>query len=89
MIVIFISHCHKKALTTTRRILDSYADRIGSRSWKANITLEGLKAIESNLKNKSSKNNSVACWIIKNKDIELEWIIGSKKRFNEEGKFSI
>jgi len=89
MIAIFISQCHKKALIRTRRILDSYADRIGPNAWKTNITLKGLEAIEYNLKSKSSKNNSISCWIVKNKDIKLEWIIGSKKRFNEEGKFSI
>jgi len=89
MLTVFISQCHKKALIRTRRILDSYADRIGPNAWKTNITLEGLKIIERKLKNESSKNNSISCWIIKDKDIKLEWIIGSKKKFNKEGKFSI
>jgi len=89
MLVLFVSQCRKRALKRTRNVLDSYADRIGSKVWKAEITLNGLKAIEYNLKKQSSKNNSISCWIVKDKRIKLEWIIGNKKKFNKEGKFPI
>ncbi|MGM0597964.1 MAG: hypothetical protein ACQES9_13095, partial [Myxococcota bacterium] len=32
MIVTFISECQKNALKNTRRVLDSFANRIGSRT---------------------------------------------------------
>ena len=88
MIAIFISQCHKNSLSKTRKILDSYADRIGSRVWKTLITQEGLKSIESTLKANASKNSSVSCWIVKEKNFKLQWIIG-RKDFNEDGKIPI
>lgn len=33
MMVLFVSQCEKKALLRTRRILDSFANRIGSHTW--------------------------------------------------------
>lgn len=35
MMVIFTSRSEKKAIYTVRRILDSFADRIGNDTWKA------------------------------------------------------
>lgn len=42
MMVIFTSKSEKKAIYTVRRILDSFADRIGNDTWKTVITQEGL-----------------------------------------------
>ncbi len=42
MMVIFTSRSEKKAIYTVRRILDSFADRIGNDTWKTVITQEGL-----------------------------------------------
>ncbi len=46
MIVTFVSECEKKALNRTRRVLDAFANRIGSRSWQTVITQEGLKVVK-------------------------------------------
>jgi CRISPR-associated endonuclease/helicase Cas3 len=89
MIVVFVSECCKKSLLKTRKILDSYADRIGSTTWKTNITQDGLDAIHESLKNIASKNCAISCWLVKNKTMELEWTVGSNKNFNEDGKIPV
>ena len=86
MIVLFISLSEKKARLKTQKVLDLYADRIGTQTWKTNITKEGLIAIKSHLSKTASKNTSVAChWIHKSKNTELLWIVGSKSKFTLEG----
>ncbi|WP_405756018.1 hypothetical protein, partial [Anaerovibrio slackiae] len=42
MMVIFTSKSEKKALLTVRRILDSFANRIGDDTWQTIITEDGL-----------------------------------------------
>ncbi len=42
MMVTFVAECEKKALPKTRRVLDAFANRIGSRTWQTVITNEGL-----------------------------------------------
>ena len=86
MIVIFVSECEKKALTRTRRILDSYATRIGRRTWQTLITEKGLEAVKKNLKSTATKNTAVACHKIRGNNLtELVWIVGNRRKFNEEG----
>lgn len=46
MMVIFTSRSEKKAIYTVRRILDSFADRIGNDTWKTVITQEGLLTVQ-------------------------------------------
>jgi len=45
MMVTFVSQCEKKSLTKTRRVLDAFANRIGSNTWQTVITNEGLQAV--------------------------------------------
>lgn len=52
MMLIFVSQCHKNSLKITRRILDSYANRIGERTWQTVMTQEGLIAVKSRLAQK-------------------------------------
>ena len=43
MMVLFTSLSDKKALKTTRWILDAFAERIGQDVWQTVITAEGLQ----------------------------------------------
>ncbi|MCF7859723.1 MAG: type I-F CRISPR-associated helicase Cas3f [Candidatus Cloacimonetes bacterium] len=86
MVVTFQSECEKKSLKKTRRILDSFANRIGQRSWQTVITMEGLNAVKKLLKKTSSKNTAVAChWIRGHSRAELLWIIGNRNKFDHKG----
>jgi len=86
MIVTFISQCEKNALKKTRRVLDSFANRIGDNTWQTIITAEGLKAVKKLLRQTASKSTAVSChWVRSSHRIELMWIVGNRDRFNAEG----
>ncbi len=86
MMVTFISECEKKALNRTRRVLDAFANRIGSRTWQTVITEEGLQAVKKLLRKTATKNTAVTChWIRSRSRSELLWIVGNRDRFNHEG----
>jgi len=86
MMVTFISQCEKKALNKTRRVLDSFANRIGDNTWQTVITNEGLKAVKKLLRKTASKNTAVSChWIRSRSRSELVWVVGNKNKFNEQG----
>lgn len=86
MMVTFISQCEKKALNRTRRVLDAFANRIGSNTWQTVITEEGLVAVKTLLRKTATKNTAVAChWIRSRSRSELVWIVGNRKQFNAQG----
>lgn len=86
MMVTFVSECEKKALNRTRRVLDAFANRIGSRTWQTVITEEGLRAVKKLLRKTATKNTAVSChWIRSRSRSELVWIVGNRNRFNREG----
>ncbi len=86
MMVTFVSECEKKALPKTRRILDSFANRIGSRTWQSIVTEEGLAAIKKLLRQSATKSTAVSChWIRSRSRSELLWVVGNRSKFNEEG----
>lgn len=86
MIVTFVSECDKKAINKTRRVLDAFANRLGSRTWQTVITNEGLQAVKKLLRATASKNTAVAChWIRSRGRSEFVWIVGNRKKFNHEG----
>lgn len=86
MIVTFISQCEKNALKKTRRVLDSFANRIGDNTWQTVITAEGLKAVKKLLRQTASKSTAVSChWVRSSRRVELMWIVGRRDRFNSEG----
>lgn len=90
MIVTFISECEKKAHNTTRRVLDSFADRIGTRTWQTIITAEGLDAVKRLLRQTATKSTAVACHRPRgNKRTELVWIVGNRRKFNAQGMVPI
>jgi len=86
MMVTFVSECEKKALNKTRRVLDAFANRIGSRTWQTVITNEGLQAVKKLLRKTASKSTAVSChWIRSRSRSELVWIVGNRGRFNLQG----
>ena len=86
MMVTFISQCEKKALNRTRRVLDSFANRIGDNTWQTVITNDGLSAVKKLLRKTASKNTAVSCfWIRSRSRSELVWVVGNRDKFNSEG----
>lgn len=86
MMVMFVSQCEKKALPRTRRVLDSFANRIGDNSWQTVITQEGLDAVKRLLRKTATKNTAVSChWLRSRSRLDFQWIIGSKQKFNDLG----
>ena len=86
MMVIFVSRSEKKANATVRWILDSFADRIGTDTWKTVITEDGLSTIKMLLRKNATKNMAVAChWVRSRNRSDLIWIVGNRNRFNENG----
>lgn len=86
MIVTFISQCEKKSLKRTRRILDSFANRIGSNVWQTAITEDGLQTVKQLLRKSATKSTAVSCHRNKTRQLtELVWIVGNKRQFNEVG----
>lgn len=86
MNVMLIAQCDKRALTETRRILDQFAERRGDRTWQTPITRDGLDTLHRLLRKTARKNTAVACHWIRGLDhSELLWVVGDKRRFNEQG----
>ena len=86
MMVLFVSQCEKKALRSTRRILDAFADRIGDNTWRTIITEDGLAAVRALLRKNATKNTAVAChWVRSRSRSELAWIVGSRSKFSKGG----
>ena len=67
MMVTFVSQCQKKALSRTRRVLDSFANRIGDNTWQTVITAEGLQAVKKLLRKTASKSTAVSCFWIRSR----------------------
>ena len=90
MVVIFTSQSDKKAIKTTRWILDSFADRIGTDTWQTVITEKGLQQVKAMLKKNATQNMSVACrWIRSRNRSQLLWVVGNRSRFSEDGRVPV
>ena len=86
MMLIFVSQCEHKALNRTRRILDAFANRIGTNTWQTVITEEGLQSVKKLLRKTATKNTAVSChWLRSRSRSEFIWVVGSKSKFNEQG----
>ena len=86
MMVVFASRSEKKTIMTVRRILDTFAERIGNDTWRTVITEEGLATVKMLLREKATKNMAVAChWIRSRSRSELLWIVGNREKFNVQG----
>ncbi|MDQ7005596.1 MAG: hypothetical protein Q9N67_12025, partial [Ghiorsea sp.] len=83
MMVTFVSECEKKALARTRRVLDAFANRIGSNTWQTVITDDGLQAVKQLLRQTASKNTAVSChWIRSRSRSDFLWVVGNRRKFN-------
>jgi CRISPR-associated endonuclease/helicase Cas3 len=86
MNVLFVSQCSKRALIETRRVLDQFAERKGSRVWQTVITMQGLLTVKKMLRKTARRNTAVVChWIKTGSRTELLWIVGNANVFNETG----
>lgn len=86
MMVTFVSQCEKRALPRTRRVLDAFADRIGSTTWQTVITQDGLLAVKKLLRKTASRNTAVSChWTRSRSRSQLLWIVGNRSKFSVRG----
>ena len=86
MMVTLVSQCEKKALKKTRRVLDSFANRIGDNTWQTIITEDGLNTLKRMLRQTASKSTAVSChWIRSRARSQFLWVVGNKSKFNSEG----
>ncbi len=90
MNVIFVSESSGSAEKRVRAVLDRYATRIGSATWVAAFTEEGLDDVRRELRAVASKSTSVACHrVVSRREIRLAWIVGSRKLFNRNGEIRV
>lgn len=90
MIVTFVSECRKKSIQRTQRILDTYAYRIGRRTWQANLTEQGLEAIRQRLTAEATRGTAVACHrVTARRQTELVWVVGNKRVFDDRGRVAV
>jgi len=90
MMVLFVSQCKKGAIKRTRRVLDTFANRIGDNIWQTIITQEGLNTVQKLLKKTASKNTAISChWIRSRSRSDLLWIVGNKDEFDENGVVAV
>lgn len=86
MMVTFVSQCQKNALKKTRRVLDSFANRIGDNTWQTIITQEGLNAVQKLLRKTASKSTAISChWIRSRSRSDFLWVVGNKDEFDTSG----
>ena len=86
MMVLFVSQSEKKAIQTTQRVLDAFANRIGENTWQTVITQEGLTTVKQLLKQSATKSTAVSCLWVRSRTIcELLWIVGRKNSFDADG----
>src|SRR6056297_4214002 len=90
MIVPFVSECRKKSIQKTQRILDTYAYRIGRRTWQANLTEQGLEAIRQRLTKEATRSTAIACHrVTSRRQTELAWVVGNKRVFDSRGRVAV
>jgi CRISPR-associated endonuclease/helicase Cas3 len=90
MLVTFVSQCEKKSRSRTKRVLDAFADRIGSGVWQTTITHEGLNAVERQLRSTATKNTAVCChWHRSRVKTDVVWVVGNRRKFNVEGRIPV
>lgn len=90
MHIMLVSACQKRALKKTRAILDSYAPRIGERTWAAPMTQEGLDELYRAMRKVATRQTAVACYLNHGRrSMKLIWTVGAKHRFDEQGRYPV
>lgn len=90
MHVVFISACEKRALVSTRRVLDSFALRTGERSWASPVTAEGLVEIRKALRRVATRHSAVACYRNDGRArMRLLWVVGNRDKFGLDGAYPV
>lgn len=88
MHILLISACEKRAIKKTRALLDSYALRVGEKTWSTPITQEALIELRTALKRNATRQTAVACYRNDGrKRMKLLWIVGSRATFGPNGHF--
>ena len=86
MNILIISQCNKQALVETRRVVDQFAERKGSRTWQTQITKQGSLTLRKILRKSARKNTAIVChWMKKDSQSELLWTEGNISMFNSMG----
>lgn len=86
MNIVIVSESSSKAASRCAKLLDSYAVRIGSRTWATPITEEALSELRRALAVGASRNTAVACYRNDGRaSMKLLWIVGSHSHFGQHG----
>lgn len=89
MLVVVVDESAKKAWVRSRRIVAKYLSQVAGGTWIGSLSTEGLSELHSELREKASKNTAVACYRIhSSRRFCLEWVVGSKENWNEDGLFA-
>ena len=88
MHILLVSACEKRAIKKTRALLDSYALRVGEKTWSTPITQEALTELRTALKKTATRQTAVACYRNDGRRrMKLLWTVGSRSTFGPNGHF--
>ncbi len=88
MHILLVSACEKRAIKKTRALLDSYALRVGEKTWSTPITQEALIELRTALKRTATRQTAVACYRNDGRRrMKLLWTVGSRLAFGPNGHF--
>ena len=88
MHVLILSQCQKAALARSRAVLDSFALRVGERTWASPMTVEGLQELRSALRRNASRHTAVACYQNDGRRrMKLLWTVGARGMFGPNGHY--
>lgn len=89
MHVILVNESEGKALIRSRRVLSRFLPQIGSSVWAGHISAEGLEDLRAALRKVASKTTAVCCHqVVSRSRLEVAWVVGSKKAFDEAGRYA-
>ncbi len=89
MRVLFVSECKGRALKTTRRVLDMYATRTGSKTWLTEITEKGLETVRKDLASNATRDTAVQCLVVNRRQNVRKWIVGNRDMFGPDGEYPV
>lgn len=87
MRILLILECTKLAYKRSRRIVAKYMNQIGRRTFENDLSENAVEAMYKELKEVTSKNNSIICYKTTLKTKQIIFKLGSQKKFNDDGHF--